>query len=260
MAQSSAVRMSAEERETAIMAEVQRSGFASVSALSAAFAVSDMTIRRDVRKLADQGELRVVHGGVSLPHGALDAITFSGRADEEAEGKRLIADVALSMIGPQASVAFDSGTTCFAVAAGLQKGFRGCVITHSVPVLQQMLNQPEATVIGLGGELLAESQVLIGAATTAAAASLSIDTLFLGANSVDHRGVYLRGSRERPVKVALMASSSRVVLLVDGTKLTHTAPVRLAELEAISTLITNGPVPAPLSRTCAARGVELIVV
>ena len=251
--------MSAEEREAAIVAEVQRSGFASVSALSAAFTVSDMTIRRDIRRLADQGELRSVHGGVSLPPGALDAITFSGRADEEAEGKRLIADVALSMIAPQASVAIDSGTTCFAVAAGLPIGFRGCVITHSVPVLQQMLNHPEATVIGLGGELLAESQVLIGQTTTVAAASLSIDTLFLGANSVDYRGVYLRGSREKPVKSALMGSSKRVVLLVDGTKLTHTAPVRLAELKAISVLITNGPVPLDLARACKSGKVELIV-
>lgn len=253
-----ASRLSAEEREAAIFSEVQRAGFASITALSEALAVSDMTIRRDVRKLAGNGELRIVHGGVSLAHGTLTA-TFAGRAEQESEAKRLIAEAALRLVPANATIAIDSGTTCFGVAAGLDRDFRGCVITHSVPVLHQMLNFPHATVIGLGGELLPESQVLIGAATTAAARGLSIDIFFLGANSVDARGVYLRGQRERPVKSALMHSASRVVLLVDGAKLKHSAPVRLVELTGVTVMITTDPVPTEVRRACEEAGIELIV-
>ena len=253
-----ASRLSADEREAAILSEVQRSGFASIAALSESLAVSDMTIRRDIRKLAGNGELRIVHGGVSLTHGTLTA-TFAGRAEQQSEAKRLIAEAALQLVAPNATIAIDSGTTCFGVAARLDRDFRGCVITHSVPALHQMLNVPHATVIGLGGELFAESQVLIGASTTAAAAALSIDVFFLGANSVDAQGIYLRGQRERPVKTSLMHSASRVVLLVDGSKLTHTAPVRLAELHDISTLVTAAPVSDELVRACRTSQVELIV-
>jgi len=251
--------MSAGERVAAIVAEVQRSGFASITALSEALAVSDMTIRRDIRKLASEGELRVVHGGVSLPHGTLRTATFAGRAEQESEAKRAIAGAALGLVSPGDTIALDSGTTCYAVAAGLDREFRGCVVTHSVPILQQMLDLPKATVISLGGELLAESQVLIGDSTTAAAQALAIDTFFLGANSVDGRGVYLRGSRERPVKLALMESAARVVLLVDGSKLTHTAPVRLCRLSALSTLITTGPVPDDVRQACEKSEVEIIL-
>lgn len=252
-------RPTGDERAAAILAEVQRSGFASITALSDALAVSDMTIRRDVRRLAREGELRIVHGGVSLPHGTLRTATFAGRAEQEAGAKQRIAEAAVALLSPNATIAIDSGTTGYAVAAALPRDFHGSVITHSVPVLQQMLNYPHATVICLGGELLAESQVLIGPRTTAAAQSLAVDTFFLGANSVDQRGIYLRGDRERPVKAALMANSARVVLLADGTKLTHTAPVHLADLDAISTLITNGPVPQELKRRCAELGVEIIL-
>lgn len=259
MASTAQTRLTASEREAAILSAVQLSGFASVAALSETLLVSDMTIRRDVRKLAREGELRIVHGGVSLPHGTLKTATFAGRAEQESEAKHRIARAALSLVPSTATVAFDSGTTCFAVAAGLDHDFQGCVVTHSVPVLQQMLSCPRATVIGLGGELLAESQVLIGPSTTAAAASLSLDLFFLGANSVDAGGIYLRGNREKAVKSALMAAAARVVLLVDGSKLTHTAPVRLAELDAVSTLITNGPVPAVLRAACEQAGVELVL-
>lgn len=252
-------RPSGDERAAAILAEVQRSGFASITALSETLAVSDMTIRRDVRRLARRGELRIVHGGVSLPHGTLRTATFAGRAEQEAEAKHRIAEAAVGLLAPNATIAIDSGTTCFAVASALPRDFHGSVITHSVPVLQQMLDYAQATVICLGGELLAESQVLIGPRTTAAAQALAIDTFFLGANSVDPGGIYLRGDRERPVKSALMASSFRVVLLADGTKLTHTAPVRLAEIAALTTMITDGPVPADLARECRRVGVGLVL-
>lgn len=259
MSEATPARLTAGEREALIMAEVQSAGFASVAALSAALAVSEMTIRRDVRKLASEGELRVVHGGASLPHGTLRTATFAGRAEQESEAKQRIAQTALSLVPPTATVAIDSGTTCFAVAAALDRDFAGCVVTHSVPVLQQMLSHPQATVIGLGGELLAESQVLIGPSTTAAAGGLSLDVFFLGANSVDARGIYLRSNREKAVKSALMMAAARVVLLVDGSKLTHTAPVRLAELGAVSTLITNGPVPPPVRAAADRAGVDILV-
>lgn len=136
---------------------------------------------------------RLVHGGVSLPHGTLRTATFAGRAGQKAEAKRLIAEAAVSLLSTVTSIAIDSGTTCYAVATALPRDFRGTVITHSVPVLQQMLLHPKAVVLGLGGELMRESQVLIGPRTTAAALELSSDVFFLGANSLDADGAYLRG-------------------------------------------------------------------
>lgn len=260
MSEATRSRATAEEREAAILTQVQQDGFASITALSHTLAVSDMTIRRDVRKLAGQGELRIVHGGVSRPHGTLTTATFTGRAEQEADAKRLIVDAALALVEPGSTIAIDSGTTCYAVASRLDRAFAGCVITHSVPVLHQMLNYPSATVIGLGGELMTQNQVLLGPTTTAAAAALSISTVFLGANSLDERGVYLHSSRERPVKSALMDSSGRVVLLVDSSKLAHTAPVRLTTLDALDVVITNGKVPVPLRSACRSAGVELVVV
>ena len=260
MTHTQGVRLSGEERAEAILAEVQRFGFASITALSESLAVSDMTIRRDVRRLAGDGELRLVHGGVSLPVGTLRTATFAGRADQESSAKQLIADAAVNLLTPITTIVVDSGTTCYGVAAALPRDFRGTVITHSIPVLQQMLGHPQAIVLGLGGELLSEGQVLIGPRTTAAALELSTDVFFLGANSVDARGVYLRGDREYPIKSAFIERASRVVLLVDGSKLTHTAPVKLAGLEVLSTIITNGPVPPELEDRCATLGVEIIDV
>src|SRR5699024_7644271 len=230
---------------------LQRAGFASITVLSQTLGVSDMTIRRDVRRLADAGELRMVHGGVSLPHGLLRTATYAGRAEHESDSKRAIAEAAAALLGAGDSVVIDSGTTCFAVSAVLPRSFRGTVITHSVPVLQQMLMNTAATALCLGGELLAESQVLIGPRTTAAATELGSAVLLPGASSVDTGGEHL-------VKRACIEGAKKVVLLVDHSKLTRSAPVRLAGLEEIDLLVTTGPVPQDLSLACAERGVEVI--
>ena len=251
-------RPNAADRAEVITAEVQRTGFASITALSRELGVSDMTIRRDVRRLADSGELRMVHGGVSLPHGLLRTATYAGRAGTEAESKRAIAEAAAKLLGPGDSVVIDSGTTCFAVTAALPRSFHGTVITHSVPVLQQMLMNTSATVLCLGGELLTESQVLIGPRTTAAAKEITSDVLLLGANSVDSRGIYLMGDREHMVKRSFIEGASKVVLLADGSKLTRSAPVRLAGLDEVHVLVTSGHVPEELRIACDEHQVEVI--
>lgn len=251
-------RLSADQRAEEILAELHRSGFASITGLSQSLRVSDMTIRRDVRRLAEAGELHLVHGGARLPHGVLRTATYAGRAEDEAESKRAIAEVAVGLLGTAQSIVIDSGTTCFAVSTALPRTYRGTVITHSVPVLQQMLTRPASTVLCLGGELLAESQVLIGPRATSAAREIPSDVVFLGANSVDAGGIYLMGDREHPVKRAFIERAARVVLLVDQSKLTRSAPVKVADLEEIDVLVTTGPIPDELVAACVEQGVDVV--
>src|SRR5699024_2985781 len=135
----------------------------------------------------------------------------------------------------------------------------GTVITQSAPVLKQMLLFPKVTVLCTGGELLAERPVVCGPRATKKAKEISSDLLLLGANAVDTAGVYLMGDRELLIERAFIDGSSKVVLLVDSSKLTRSAPVRLAGLEEIDVLVTTGPVPKDLLAACTERGVELIV-
>ena len=56
-----------EERHRRILATIRENQHASVAALSRTFGVSDVTIRRDLRELAEHGKVRRAHGGaVSL--------------------------------------------------------------------------------------------------------------------------------------------------------------------------------------------------
>jgi DeoR/GlpR family transcriptional regulator of sugar metabolism len=246
-------------RREAIKRRLQAAGFVSVTYLTRELGVSDMTVRRDMRRLAEAGELRVVHGGASLLHGTLRTADFASRGERELQAKRRIARRAVQMVDPGATIAIDAGTTPFELAAALPQDFDGCVITHSVPVLQHMLHLPTTRVIGLGGELLADSQALVGALTVEALSGLHTETVFLGAAAVNGRGIFVSTDHERPTKQALCDIADRVVLLADHSKFRASAPVRLAPLDQLHVLVTDAPLEPALARVLHDADVEVLV-
>ncbi len=249
---------SAPARRRLIMERLREAGFISVTSLTRDLGVSDMTVRRDLRKLEKQGDVRVVHGGVSA-HGPLHNPAFVSRARMDAAAKKAIAATALTLVGDTGTIAIDAGTTAYALAQAIPHTFEGTIVTHSVPVIQLLLNRRRGRVVGLGGELLHESQAFAGQMTVDAARGLRVETLFLGAAAVDDRGVYVATDNERPTKLALIEVADRVVLLADHTKFGISAPVLLCSHEQVTTLVTDtAPSPATAAHL-RTTGTQVIV-
>jgi DeoR family transcriptional regulator, fructose operon transcriptional repressor len=248
----------APSRREHILAELRSHGFMSVVDLADALGVSGMTVRRDLRRLEAAGEVRVVHGGASLSHATMRS-TFVARAAAAAEAKHAIAERAVAHVGDQDSVAIDAGTTAFHVATALPESFRGMVVTHSIPVVQHLLTQPDVRLVCLGGELLPESHAFTGPMTVEAAQRLRVSTLFLGATAVDARGVYVEADAERPTKLALMESAARVVLVLDRSKFDAPAPVVLCGLDRLDEVVTDAAPPAAVKTALRGAKVRLTV-
>lgn len=246
-------------RHDAIMQRLHAAGFASITDLSNALGVSDMTIRRDLRRLSETGELRIVHGGASLPHGTLRTADFARRAGQEARSKQRIAERAAMLVDSASTVAIDAGTTAYELATHLPADFRGSLITHSVPVVQHMLGRSAARVVVLGGELLADSQALVGDITIQALAGLRADIFFLAAAAINPGGVYVSANVERPTKQALINACDRVVLLADHTKFSASAPVHLTTFETVHTVVTDKAPQPEVARALSNAGVELLI-
>ncbi|MDT0528875.1 DeoR/GlpR family DNA-binding transcription regulator [Micromonospora sp. DSM 115977] len=249
---------SAPRRRTQIMAALRRAGFLSVAELSAQLGVSQMTVRRDLRQLAESHEVTLVHGGVSLPPGGVAGPGFASRAQTHTQAKLAIGAAAAALVQPGDTIGIDSGTTAAEVAHALPAEFEGCVVTHSVPVLGHMLSRPRARVIGIGGELLHDNQALVGFAALDLTRRLRIRMLFLGAGAVDERGVYVRSEIELSAKHALMEIADEIVLVVDASKLTATAPVQVCGLDRIDTVVVDAPLPEAVATTVRRNGIRVI--
>jgi DeoR/GlpR family transcriptional regulator of sugar metabolism len=252
---------SSSSRQSEILRHVYASGHASVSMLSEELDVSQMTVRRDLRLLADQGLVALVHGGATAGAGDGPVPAFSVRASSEAAAKRKIGEAAVARIGANDVIGIDAGTTALEVAVHLPDGFAGTVISHSVPTLSAMLSHPGAHTVGLGGDLLPRSRCLISSAGIALASKFRISQLFLGASAVDERGIYVHSTLELDMKEALIAAADKVVLVCDRSKLGAAGAARVGALDRIQALITDAEhIPEQLEAALAHAGVEVVRV
>jgi DeoR/GlpR family transcriptional regulator of sugar metabolism len=218
-----------------------------------------MTARRDTRVLSTMGLVRVVHGGVSAVHGHGQNADFAARVREDAEGKLRVAKACVSMIGARDAVILDAGTTTYQIAHELPTSFTGTIITHSAPVIQRCLQLTSARTIGLGGELLLDSQAFNGPITVAAAAGLRAKTAFIGVSGIHDEAFYIERDVERATKIALMDSAEQVVVVATHQKMMRYALARLAGFDAVDVLVTDAPPPQEIETALNAAGVKLMV-
>jgi DeoR/GlpR family transcriptional regulator of sugar metabolism len=241
-------------RQAWIVTTLRTVGFLSVTDLARELGVSHMTIRRDLHALSETGDVRMVHGGVSLPAESLRRVALSGSGssvpvlDGVEPGRAGVAERAAAMVGPTDTIALDAGPTALALARALSVDFHGSVITHSMPVLRLLDEQPSgATVVALGGELLAERHAFVGPATEAALEPLRARTFFVSPAAVDERGLYARTPAEASVQRRLIGIADRVVLVATHQVYTSSAPARIAPLDRLTALVSDRPPPRAIA-------------
>jgi DeoR family transcriptional regulator of aga operon len=244
----------ATERRSWMLSTLRSVGFLSVTDLARQLGVSQMTIRRDLHALEDDGHVRLVHGGASLTPGA--PLRSSSPEDDDAEARERVAAHAVGLVGDTDTIAIDAGATGHAVARALPETFRGCVISHSLPVLQCLSTGRLERVVALGGELLAGRHAFVGPSTEAATAQLRVRTFFLTPCGIDARGLYAASPAEASVQRQLMDIADDVVLVVTREAFRTSAPARIAPLGRLARLVTDQRPPAELA--CALRRVGVV--
>lgn len=230
----------AEDRRAQIIELVERQGFCTILELSQAFAVSDMTIRRDIRALTEDSQLRGVHGGVTmLPQAAITGTDFRARSSRMKEAKRAIAEHALVYVPRHGAIALDAGTTTQELAAVLPPHAQITVVTPSLSVINTLVAHEGVEVVALGGKLHPSTQSFAGQATVTAIGELRVRTFFLAASGLSTGGVYCGNDFDAVTKRALIGVADEVILLTDSSKWSISAMVRACSLSELDRVIID---------------------
>lgn len=249
----------APRRRTRILDLVQASSFRSAAELSEMLGVSEMTIRRDIRRMASAGLVRSVHGGVSAIGGVLGGVDFRRRSTQRVAAKAAIGRAAVKLVAPGSVIGIDAGTTTLQLALHLKSAAPLTVVTPSLPVMATLAGRPEIEIIGLGGVLHHETQSFAGPAATSAAEGLRLDTLFLAASGVSDDAIYCGNLFDAATKRALIAASDQVVMLVDSAKFQMHAMVLVCALTDVHAIVVDDALPQATREDLMGRGIELIV-
>jgi len=245
------------ERRQAILARVERDGRVVASELVTSLGVSEDTVRRDLRDLAQHGLLHRVHGGALASAPPIGS--FAHRLEVSHGEKAALAEAALRLLAGARVIVLDGGTTTLELARRLPLLYDGTVVTNSPPVASALANHTKAEVMLVGGRLLRDAQVAVGAAAVEAFHMVRADICVLGICSLHPDvGVTTPDDEEAYVKRAMVASAGEVIALATADKLRTASAWVVAQLADIDHLVTDGS--DELTRPYATAGIDVVAV
>ena len=233
----------ARQRHALIVSHVRRHGSARVAELAERLDVSEMTIRRDLDVLAENGLIEKVHGGATIRYErTADEPGFETKASLNINEKRAIAAAAAVLTGVGAAIGLTAGTTTAQLAAELITVPDLTVVTNSVRVADvfHAHQRSDRKVILIGGERT-PSDALVGPIAVRALSGFHLDTVFMGVHGMDERaGFTTPNLLEAETNQAFVASTDELVILADHTKWGVTGLATIADLEQAAVCVSDG--------------------
>ncbi len=210
-----------------------------VTELAELFAVSPMTIRRDLQALEEQGLVEAVHGGARSSLQSPFELSFAQRELVDSDAKRAIGRLAASLVADGETVALDASTTTLQVARNLVGRRKVTVVTNGIKAAAELGHRPGIDVIVTGGQLH-QTASLVGPFARATIEQLRVDWLFFSVTGITD-GLALTGPSEfdAEMKAAMMGIARRIVLVADSTKFGRDSYVRVAPLAAVHDVVSD---------------------
>lgn len=245
-------------RKQLILDSLKRDGQVIAKALSQEFGLSEDTIRRDLRELAEQGLLQRVHGG-ALP-ASPSVVDLAGRKLIASDAKTVIAKAAVKLIQPRQVIILDGGTSTQALVKQLPLDFELTVVTHSPTIAVALMEHRNIEVVMLGGRLFKHSMVNVGAAAMEAISHIRADMYFMGVTGIHAElGLSTGDLEEAHIKRAICAAAAETIVMAAADKINAASRYVIGATTEISTLVTEASVDQTILNSFKQLGVDVVV-
>ncbi|WP_375324923.1 DeoR/GlpR family DNA-binding transcription regulator [Flagellimonas sp. GZD32] len=227
-----------EERQHAILNEVELHNKVLLPDLAEKLNVSIDTVRRDVKELDEENLLVKVHGGAVSMGFANHSTQISNVY--ALDKKIAIAKKAITLLRNNSVILIDGGTTCLELAKLLPVNLKLTCFTLSLPVAMELLRKPNVETIFIGGTLSKDSQIAMGSSAIHALSEIKVDYSFIGTGYVDTEfGLTEFDWDIVQTKKAVINASKKTVLLCISEKLNSQHRFRTCHLNVINTMVTE---------------------
>lgn len=245
-------------RQLDILSIAREDGRVEVDALAAHFSVTPQTIRKDLNDLCDTNNLQRVHGGAILPTSTVN-LSYHARRDISYEGKRRIGEEVARIIPNGASLIMNIGTTVEQVAVALRHHQDLLIVTNNLNVALILQECPGIDVIVAGGQVRKSDAGIVGASAIDLIQQFRVDYAVVGSSGIDEDGTLLDFDYlEVRVAQAILGQARTRILACDASKFGRRAPVRIADLADIETIVTDTRPSRAFAELCATSDTQLI--
>ena len=260
MVSSGQPQLLAEPRRMRILEWLQEEGSARVRDLSAAFGVSEATIRQDLERLDADGYITREHGGAYLRSIPQQVQSMTLQHIQNMDKKRAIGATAAALVADNDTLIIDSGTTTTQFAENLKPRQDLNIITNALNIALILGAIPTNTVHMPAGQFKAPTLSLSGEKSVEFFVGIYAQKLFLATAGVSFDvGLTYPAIGDIYVKRAMVKAASHVYLLADSTKIGRVSFSALGGVEMVHTLITDDGISDENRAEFERRGVEVII-
>jgi len=241
----------------------RKDGRVSIGDLVRRFDISAVTLRADLRQLAEEGVLVRCYGGAMLPQKANQDVPLTVKQSIHHAEKVRIGSAAASLIRPQQTVILDSGSTSAEVARSIKKTKIGglTIITHALNIAQEFTDYPDSSVIMLGGLMRHVSGSFVGPQAERAIHELHAHHFFLGVDGIDPEiGLSTPDLLEAQLNAAMIKVAQEVTVIADASKMGQRSLSLIGSVNLVKRVITDNRVSEEMTRKFRKRGIEMVIV
>jgi len=252
-------KLFSEERRAKIVELLQKSGKVTVAELARILKVSQMTIRKDLDLLEQDGELLRTHGGAILPTHSKSEWNFIRKIHQMENEKRAIAAKAVTFIEDGDTVIIDSSSTNYYLALEVAKrNWKHLTVVTDNVFIAEKLMEGHVDVLVLGGVVRENSLSLVGPWAMRFLEEIHVDKAFLGTTGVSkEKGFMTPNLVEAEVKRQMVKSSNKVIIVTDWTKFKRQAFASFALIEEVDMVITDRGIDAVCEEMLVEKGVRV---
>lgn len=229
---------SAEERRRLIMERLQKFNSVKVSDLSSEFGVSEVTVRGDLTVLENRGMLSRTHGGAVGSYKAYYSMDLAQRTVTNEDEKKRIAQHAQELISDGDTLIMNAGTTPLYIMKSIQK--KVTIVTNSIALALESGQNPNVSVILLGGEVNSKYQFTYGSDTLQKLRQYKADKLILSVDGISaENGLTTWYHQEAEICAQMISQAHSIIVAADYTKIGRTTFASIAPADTADFIITN---------------------
>jgi DeoR family deoxyribose operon repressor len=248
--------------------KIKTSNGATIRELATIMDVSEMTIRRDLRILAKDNLVKLIHGGAVLNPAASEFDeTFDGRyslIDQDIcrkTEKMKIGEKAASLIEADDIIIIDAGTTTKYVAKYIPDNLPLTVLCYTLNALLELHQKNACKIIFAGGYFHKNTQMCESTEGLKLINKVRSTKSFVAAAGVSKDlGVTTPNHYEMETKTAVMSNSLSKILLVDSSKFGKISSTFYAKLSDFDVIITDAGIPVEYEQIIRDEGIILHIV
>jgi DeoR family fructose operon transcriptional repressor len=245
-----------QQRRQEILAVVLEKGHVTARDLAERMNVSEATVRRDLKSLAEEGRLELVYGGATLRRPS--DYSIRSKAQRNVEAKQTIGRLAASLVEDDELIFLDSGTTCFEMSPFLKRRRNLSVIVNSARLALE-LDAPGLSAILLGGQYRPDRLDCVGPLATAMLSQLRGYMCFVGADGVDMEfGLSAADIESANLYRQAVHNARQTVLLIDHTKFHTLSLFKIVDWAQVHRIVTDEPPSAQWLEFLSSRNIDIL--